>query len=57
MKNQIFAVNLSAPYIAKEKHQELKTLLLHADYIFGNSNEAKAFADIENWDEVRLIVE
>lgn len=61
--DKIFSFNLSAPFISKAFTQDLFKIMPYVDLLFGNENEALAYAEVKNWDTtdlhkiVRLIVE
>jgi sugar/nucleoside kinase (ribokinase family) len=47
---QVFAINLSAPYISKDK--QLDEIIYSCDFVFGNQTEAEAFGLARDWKEV-----
>ena len=51
-KGKIYAMNISAPFICEVPpfKAALTELMPHIDYLFGNENEARAFAKSEGWE-------
>ncbi|KAF0976263.1 hypothetical protein FDP41_004938 [Naegleria fowleri] len=49
--NKIFAFNLSALFLIQFFHDKMMQTLPYTDYLFGNEEEARAFAKSLNWDE------
>eukprot|EP00879_Flechtneria_rotunda_P011266 GHRR01011768.1.p1 GENE.GHRR01011768.1~~GHRR01011768.1.p1 ORF type:complete len:300 (+),score=125.62 GHRR01011768.1:609-1508(+) len=50
--DKVYCMNLSAPFIMQVPpfKKALMEALPYVDYVFGNENEAAAFAESENWD-------
>lgn len=44
-----FCLNLSAPYVSAVFGQELKKVMKYVDILFGNDDEALAYAKLQNW--------
>ena len=49
--NKIFSFNLSALFIIQFFNDKLMQILPYADYLFGNEDEARAFASFMKWEE------
>jgi len=49
--NKVFAMNISAPFIAQFFTDDFKRALPYADYLFGNIDEAKALGAAMGWGE------
>lgn len=49
--NKIFMVNLGAPFIVQFFKDPLLAAMNHADFVFGNENEAREFGNVHNWGE------
>jgi adenosine kinase len=48
--NKTYAVNISAEFIAEVCKDALSQVMLHADFIFCNDNEARKFAQVNGFD-------
>lgn len=48
-KGRKFCLNLSAPYVSSVYGQELDKIMKYIDVIFGNDDEALAYAKHKNW--------
>lgn len=44
----IFALNISAPFIAEFYRDQLAEVLPYADYVIGNESEALAYAKVND---------
>jgi adenosine kinase len=49
-RNQVFTMNLSAPFIAEFFKDNVDQLLPFVDFLFGNESEAAAYAAAHSWD-------
>lgn len=49
-EGKVFCMNLSAPYISQFYSDRLFDIFPYIDILFGNENEAAAFAKAKNWD-------
>jgi len=56
LQNKVFMLNLSAPFIVQFFKDPLLAAVPHADYIFGNENEAGEFGKSHGWGEDLAIV-
>ena len=52
--DKIFSFNLSALFIIQFHSDKLMQILPYVDYLFGNGDEAKAFASFMKWDETHV---
>ncbi|CAL4886615.1 unnamed protein product [Urochloa decumbens] len=48
--NNVFLLNLSAPFICEFFHDAQEKVLPYVDYIFGTETEAKIFAKVRGWE-------
>ncbi|CAG8444931.1 8382_t:CDS:2 [Ambispora gerdemannii] len=53
-KNKVFSMNLSAPFLAQFFTKDLDALSPYWDLIFGNENEAEAFAKAHAWEHEEI---
>lgn len=49
-KNRRFCLNLSAPYVSAVFGKELVEVMKYVDIVFGNDDEARAYAKHRQWD-------
>lgn len=49
-KKKRFCLNLSAPYVSAVFGNELEKVIKYVDILFGNDDEAQAFAEYMKWD-------
>ena len=49
-----FCLNLSAPYVSVVFGQELEKIMKYVDILFGNDEEALAYAKLKNWDTTNV---
>lgn len=52
--NKVFAMNLSAPFLIQFFGQHIEHLLPYMDFLFGNEDEAKVYAESKGWDGTDL---
>lgn len=50
-----FCLNLSAPYISSAFGNELEKVIKYVDIVFGNDDEAIAFAEFKKWDTKNVV--
>jgi len=48
--NKVFSLNLSAPFVIQFFKDKLTAILPYTDYLFGNEDEAKVFAESNGWE-------
>lgn len=53
-KKKRFCLNLSAPYVSSVFGDELQKVIKYVDIVFGNDDEAKAFAQFMKWNTTNV---
>lgn len=48
--DRMLAFNLSAPFLCRDYHNAMMSVMPYVDILFGNEDEAKVFAEAEHWE-------
>ncbi|OQS01839.1 adenosine kinase [Thraustotheca clavata] len=56
LSNKVFMLNLSAPFLVQFFKDPLLAAMHHADYVFGNENEALEFGKAHGWGEDLAVI-
>ncbi|OQS00820.1 adenosine kinase [Achlya hypogyna] len=54
--NKVFMINLAAPFLATFFKDALVAAVHHADFVFGNENEALEFGKVHGWGEDLAVI-